>query len=598
MSIQLTISDYENYKNKISQLCDKLNYDVSDIFNIIEEPFKNNKLKIGFLGKIKTGKTTLMNCLLGNDILPAKVLPTTAAVTIIEYSENKNFSYELTSGEKITEEFNLERVRDVVEGKKNVDEEKISVVNINLPHRLGSNVTLVDTPGLDDIAEWRVARTISILKEVDVAIMLLKHPITGTTLEFIKTYLVTNDFKKIIFCLTFIDRLDSESDLNKVIKNIEDEISKITNVTPMLVPLSPKDALNSFTEGEHINYSYLDFESKLIEFLKSTDRQQLILKRCFYNLINLLEDFKINATSHLGFWDKSIDEKTTFIEGLKIKIEDIRDKFLTLSEKTNLKIDDIQDDIKESLEELRQSIIQDVELEVIGFSGNDFKHLAEARIPAIFKNKIAVWETSNRSIIQNYLRMIDDFSKKGIEQLLGIKEVISSEMILYTQQNTGLQRIQTVAPISMELFKTEYNSKSEDVKMMINMGSVAVAFLTGNFLIAFLPTLFDQLFGFSERRTEREKENLKPQLIQTANNTLLQYQDKVLFEIDTYRKRIIDEINLEIEKEIYKIEDNIKYEICNKDEIINKKNADEDNINIILEEACNLQNDILTLISC
>lgn len=47
-------------------------------------------LRIGIIGRVKAGKSSMLNALLfnGNDILPKAATPMTAALTIMEYSEN------------------------------------------------------------------------------------------------------------------------------------------------------------------------------------------------------------------------------------------------------------------------------------------------------------------------------------------------------------------------------------------------------------------------------------------------------------------------------------------------------------------------------
>lgn len=51
----------------------------------IRDKIADEKLKILVAGQFKTGKSTLLNAMLGDDVLPADVLPCTAVITEIEY---------------------------------------------------------------------------------------------------------------------------------------------------------------------------------------------------------------------------------------------------------------------------------------------------------------------------------------------------------------------------------------------------------------------------------------------------------------------------------------------------------------------------------
>src|SRR5947209_20382238 len=43
--------------------------------------------RLMFLGDMKRGKSTLLNALLGEDLLPARVTPCTAIITVLRYGE-------------------------------------------------------------------------------------------------------------------------------------------------------------------------------------------------------------------------------------------------------------------------------------------------------------------------------------------------------------------------------------------------------------------------------------------------------------------------------------------------------------------------------
>lgn len=60
------------YRDKIAQIIGRL---------------EEQRLKILFAGQFKTGKSTLINAMLGEEVLPADVMPCTAVITEIEYAE-------------------------------------------------------------------------------------------------------------------------------------------------------------------------------------------------------------------------------------------------------------------------------------------------------------------------------------------------------------------------------------------------------------------------------------------------------------------------------------------------------------------------------
>lgn len=56
------------------------------IYNLRQQ-LMNDTFKVTVIGNFKSGKSTLINALLGQEILPANALPTTAVITEIKYGE-------------------------------------------------------------------------------------------------------------------------------------------------------------------------------------------------------------------------------------------------------------------------------------------------------------------------------------------------------------------------------------------------------------------------------------------------------------------------------------------------------------------------------
>ena len=57
--------------------------------SIKEKEDEGRVLKLGILGRVKAGKSSLLNALVfnGNDVLPKAATPMTAALTILQYGE-------------------------------------------------------------------------------------------------------------------------------------------------------------------------------------------------------------------------------------------------------------------------------------------------------------------------------------------------------------------------------------------------------------------------------------------------------------------------------------------------------------------------------
>lgn len=96
-----------NLKNEYSVM--DYNKTIEHIENIKKE---GRKLKIGIIGKVKAGKSSLLNAMIfnGEDILPKAATPMTAALTILGYGEEFKFTIEYYNDDDIKDMKDLHNI--------------------------------------------------------------------------------------------------------------------------------------------------------------------------------------------------------------------------------------------------------------------------------------------------------------------------------------------------------------------------------------------------------------------------------------------------------------------------------------------------------
>ncbi|GAA8802398.1 hypothetical protein BTM150_10550 [Helicobacter pylori] len=84
---------------------------------------ENRGLKVGIIGRVKAGKSSLLNALIfeGKDVLPKVATPMTASLTILKYAQNLSAQVEFYSQKDILELKN-EHARYEKEFQRMVDE--------------------------------------------------------------------------------------------------------------------------------------------------------------------------------------------------------------------------------------------------------------------------------------------------------------------------------------------------------------------------------------------------------------------------------------------------------------------------------------------
>lgn len=281
----------------------------------LREKVQNNVFNLVVLGQFKRGKTTLINALLGSEILPTAIVPLTSIATILKYGDQLKINVFFNDG-GVTE-IEPENLPEYVTEKGNPKNEKdVFEVIITYPSPyLKDGVRLIDTPGVGSVFEHNTDVAYQYLPKSDAALFLLSvdQPVSKAELDFLKD--VREYSNKIFFLQNKADYV-GEEDLKESIAFSKKIIEECMGYEVKIFPLSAKLALNGKLNGkpELLNKSYLqEFEHILNTFLMEEKGKVLLL-----SVSNTLLRIFSHALFELGLEMKSLSIP---VEELKVKIE-------------------------------------------------------------------------------------------------------------------------------------------------------------------------------------------------------------------------------------------------------------------------------------
>ena len=318
-----SISKYAQLKNDLLQCTD----DMLSIENIREcpceelrEKIRANVFNLVVVGQFKRGKTSLINALLGADILPVAVVPLTSIVTIMTWGEALRIRVYFNDGR--VSEIKPESLSEYVTEKGNPKNAKgVHEVVLTYPSPyLKDGVRLIDTPGVGSIYQHNTDVAYQYLPKSDAALFLLSvdQPMSKAELDFL------NDVKeysnKIFFLLNKADYV-CESDLRESVEFSKNALRDAMGSEVKLFPISAKLALDgSMAKSDDLlSKSLLPvFTDELHRFLMEEKGNVLLLSTA-NNLLRMLSQAKLE----LGLELKSL---TTPFEELQEKIQAFEDK--------------------------------------------------------------------------------------------------------------------------------------------------------------------------------------------------------------------------------------------------------------------------------
>ncbi|MBX3378083.1 MAG: dynamin family protein [Phycisphaeraceae bacterium] len=146
-------------------------------------------LDIAVLGQFKSGKSSLLNALLADDILPVGVLPVTAVITRLRPGPQPAASITRLDGAHI--DIPLHTAADYIAESANPENAKgVSAVDISTPNLADlPGIRLVDTPGLGSIHAHNTQSTLDWLPSVALALVAIsvERPLSEEDLRLIRT---------------------------------------------------------------------------------------------------------------------------------------------------------------------------------------------------------------------------------------------------------------------------------------------------------------------------------------------------------------------------------------------------------------------------
>ncbi|MFY4725154.1 dynamin family protein [Campylobacter jejuni] len=308
------------------------------------EKFQNLKFNVAITGVINAGKSSLLNALLKEDFLGVSNIPETANLTVLNYGkseevkiyfwdkkewqnilESSHFNADLKEFiDKLSKSVNIE---DFIKDKpliqnialcelKNFSsaKNKISALIKKIEIKshlefLKNNISIVDTPGLDDIIIQREIVTNEFLKESDFLIHLMNasQSLTQKDADFLVHCLLNSRLSKFLIILTKADLL-SKKDLEEVIIYTKDRLkSRLVDLDENLVEkidflcVSAKMA-SDFYKGlapkESLEKSGMqEFETYLFNELYTGEKSKIALraykKELHLELKNILSEYEI-----------------------------------------------------------------------------------------------------------------------------------------------------------------------------------------------------------------------------------------------------------------------------------------------------------------
>lgn len=194
--LQALLAIYERIRN---------NGDLENAKKILEliKKIHDQEYTIGFCGHFSAGKSSMINELMGEEILPSSPIPTSANIVKIKAGEEfVRIYYRL--GEIV--EYPVSYDYDLIKSYCKNGEE-ISLLEISHPtNQLPNGVTVMDTPGIDSTDDEHQKSTMSALHLADLILYVMDYNHVQSELNFKFTKMLKDEGKTVYLIINQIDK--------------------------------------------------------------------------------------------------------------------------------------------------------------------------------------------------------------------------------------------------------------------------------------------------------------------------------------------------------------------------------------------------------
>jgi len=202
----------------------------------LKEKMKKDYFNLAILGQQKRGKSTLVNAILGQPVLPMAVTPATSVITVVEYGAEPTVTIIHENG--LRREVTVGELADYITEERNPNNEKqVAIAQITFPSRLlGRGIRLVDTPGVGSIFEHNTQTAYGYLPHIDAALFVFSvdTPVAVEEIRYLRD--VREQVPMIYFVLNKAD-FYADHDVKRLVDftrvALEKELGQSVDVYPL-----------------------------------------------------------------------------------------------------------------------------------------------------------------------------------------------------------------------------------------------------------------------------------------------------------------------------------------------------------------------------
>jgi len=245
----------------------------------LAKKLENREFLIAYCGHFSAGKSTMINQVVGENLLPSSPIPTSA--NLVKVKSGEDYAKVFFKNEKprlYLAPYDYELVKKYCKDGDKIEELEISHCDSHLP----SNTVIMDTPGIDSADDAHRIATESAIHLADLIFYVMDYNHVQAELNFLFTKELTEAGKEVYLVINQIDKhKDEELSFSDFQKSVVDSFASWGVNPARIFYTSLKQKDNPFNE-------FYQLQQFIAEKLASKD--QLLVPSIFHSLKKIAQD--------------------------------------------------------------------------------------------------------------------------------------------------------------------------------------------------------------------------------------------------------------------------------------------------------------------
>lgn len=239
----------------------------------LADRLRTNELTVLVAGQFKRGKSTFVNAIVGEELLPTGALPLTSVATMIHYGQIAKAIVSFRDGGSM-HVASSDLAQYVTEAENPENRLRVARVDVEIPVELLRGVRLVDTPGIASTFLHNTEAARESLREADLAILVVgpDPPIGEAEIRFAKE--IRESAERLFVVYNKADVLSEQR--TELVEFTKEQLRKALGFEPRVFTVSAEEALRARKSGAE-DPRFGEFVAQFLRFLER--HRDVILER-------------------------------------------------------------------------------------------------------------------------------------------------------------------------------------------------------------------------------------------------------------------------------------------------------------------------------